>query len=1169
MSETSTPPALKNVDLDLNGGTVRVCWFPGASREAVLAAVRAAARLKADAAFHVETADGAALAFDDSVPDGTRLRLVVEGGAPAQAAPPAPAAPPVRQPVQGPRPYPIIGNLPELHHADGLVAAVEALHAKHGEFFAFQVGGNRGYFCSDADIVAEMCAAPDVFAKLVDGRGGIGNLADKSVGSTLFTASDNDPLWHQAHRILAPAFGATALKNYYGRIVEVADDLLDHLDRRAPGESFLATELMTRMTFEAISYAAFNRRYGAIDSPDLPPFVEAMNVVLADAMAEPKRLLPEVFYHQARKARAAADKIMLGEVETIVAERRAAMAAGQAVPTDLLQVMLTTPDRVTGQKLPDDNIRGQLIVLLIAGHETTSGMLAYALYHLWKSPEAMETLIAEVDQVLGRDFSYKPTYEDVGKLVYTQRVLKEALRLCPPVPMFPRAITRDTVVGNGRYDVKAGERIFVSLLAMQKNPRFWGEDAQVFRPDRFGPEEEERRHPHAYHPFGMGARSCIGFQFALIEAKMVLARFAQRFTARPKDPHYVLRHKQALTVKPDHLEMVLERRPEVKGRFPVRAEPAKAQAVPTAEVSQAGGRRMSVLYGSNMGGCRDIALSLAQQAGARGFSATVAELDEQAGRPWLTDGPVLIVTSTYNGTPPDNAARFAKWLETAPAGACAGVRYAVLGCGNTQWHLTFQKFPKTVAAGLASLGGAALIEPGMADAAGDYEAVVESWTTALWTALETAFGGADGGGTTGPGATDTAAAPDAPAVKVEVVNFAGNATGTAPRSGTRLDQGAFIARVRVNRELQGPGAVCSTRHIEIPLPAGTSYAAGDHLAVFPVNPPALVAAAAARCGLTPETCVLLTALHPQAAGEAGLPFGMPVSVAELLSAHVDLAGPVTRRDLRAWAEAAQCPPDRARIAGWLSDFPAAVAEVKPRMEDLLAQVPSVKLDLATLLTIRPALKPRYYSISSSPLMSPQACTITVGVHQFDTADGVRHDGLCSPYLAACAEDAALRVLVKDTGSAFHLPADPSVPLVLIGPGTGLAPLRGFIQERHAQRMQGLAVGPVLLFFGCRDESDYLYREELETYRDEGTLSLLAVGFSRHAGTPRTYVQDLLRVHGEEVRRQVAAGASVLVCGNARTMAPDVRATFAELLGGPVLADLEAGGRYLQDVWASA
>ncbi len=1149
MSTRPATPALKTVELALAAGTARAGWFPGAGREAVLDAVRTAAGLPVGTAFHMETLEGMSVALDDSVPDGTRLRLVIDANAPPTA----------HRAVPGPRPYPIVGNLPELRHAEGLIGAFSDLHAKHGEFFAFQAPGGRAYFSSDADIVSEMCAAPEIFAKQVEGRGGLGNLAEKSVGSALFTASDNDPLWHQAHRILAPAFGASALKNYYGRMVEVVDDLLNHLDRLAPGESFLATELMTRMTFEAISYAAFNRRYGAIDSPHVPAFVEAMNVVLADAMQEPKRVLPEIFYHEVRRQRAAADKIMLDEVNEIIRERRAAMASGGAVPTDLLQIMLTTPDRVTGLKLPDDNIRGQLIVLLVAGHETTSGLLAYTFYHLWKNPSVLEQLLAEVDQVLGRDFSYVPTYEDCGRLDFTQRVLKEALRLCPPVPMFPRFVTRDTTVGNGRYDIKAGERIFVSLAAMQVNPRFWGEDSHVFRPDRFLPEAEQHHHPDAYHPFGMGMRSCIGFQFALLEAKMVLARFLQRFIARPRDPHYVLRHKQALTVKPDHLDMLLERRPEVKGRFPVHATAPKPQTV--VGEAQAGGRRMALLYGSNMGGCRDIALALAQQANQRGFAASVAELDEQVDQPWLTEGPVVIVTSTYNGMPPDNAARFAKWLETAPPAAAAGLQYAVLGCGNTQWRQTFQKFPRGVAAGLAALGATALLEPGAADADADFETAVDNWTDALWRAIDAAFGA----GT--PAAAS--AMPEAPAVKVEVVNFAGAAVGATPRGGTQLDQGAVLSRVQANRELQGPDARGSTRHIEIPLPASTSYAAGDHLAVFPCNPPALVAAAAARCGLALETMVLLSAVHPEAATEAGLPFGVPISVGELLAEHVDLAGPVSRRELRAWASAAQCPPDQARITQWLADFPVAVAAGNHRMADLLAQVPSVRLDLATLLSLRSPLKPRYYSISSSPLLSPETCTLTVGVHRFACADGAVHDGLCSTYVAGCAEGTPLRVRVKDTGSTFHLPADPAVPLILVGPGTGLAPLRGFIQERHAQRAQGLAVGPILLFFGCRDESDYLYREELESYRDEGTLDLLAVAFSRRAGTPKTYVQDLLRAQAADVANQVAQGASIMICGNARTMAPDVRAAFADILGPAGLAELETGGRYLQDVWASS
>ncbi len=105
-----------------------------------------------------------------------------------------------------------------------------------------------------------------MFAKVVEGRGGLGNLKSRNLGRALITADDDDPLWHMAHRILAPAFGTGALKNYYGRIVEVADQMLAHLDRMGPDDTFLATELMTRMTFEAISYAAFNKRYGSIDS---------------------------------------------------------------------------------------------------------------------------------------------------------------------------------------------------------------------------------------------------------------------------------------------------------------------------------------------------------------------------------------------------------------------------------------------------------------------------------------------------------------------------------------------------------------------------------------------------------------------------------------------------------------------------------------------------------------------------------------------------------------------------------------------------------------------------------------------------------------------------------------------------------------------------------------
>lgn len=1126
-------------------------WFPGASREAVADAVRAAAQLPATAAFHLETANGIVVALDDSIPDGTELQVVVDQ--PPGIAP----APKVEViPVPGPKGYPLIGNLPDLRHPDGPMAAVKALHMEYGDFISIHAGGKRLYFCANADIVTEIRDQPEIFPKLVEGKNGLANLSEKSTGRGLFTSSDTDPMWHQAHRILMPAFSASALKNYYGRILDVADDLFTYLDSLGPDESFLATDIMTQMTFEAIAFAAFNKKYDSIGKPELPPFVAAMNVVLHDAMEEPHRMLPEVFYRDVRKARADADKLMTEEVDGIIRERRAAMARGEAVPTDLLQIMITTPDRVTGLNLPDDNIRGQLITFLIAGHETTSGLLSYTLYHLWKNPVVQEKLIAEADAVLGRDYSYQCTYEDCARLEYTHRVLKEALRLNPTAPMFTRAIVRDTTLGNGRYKVLAGERLFVSLNTLHTHPDYWGEAAHDFNPDNFLPEAEAARHPDAFHPFGMGMRACIGFQFAFLEAKMVLARFAQRYLARATNPDYVLRDKQALTVKPDHLEMILTHRPEKKGRFPVHPEQPKTPE-PVAPIE--GHRPMSVLYGSNMGTSRELALSLAQEANKRGFSATVAELDDQVDRPWLKEGPVIIITSTYNGIPPDNAARFAAYLEKSAPKTCEGVRYAVLGCGNKQWKLTFQKFPQTLQARLRELGGEPFAEPGAADADGDFESAVEAWKAALWKGLAATFAGA---------AKTEEPDDSAPTVTVEVVNFAGASADAAPPDRTKLDQDSVLSVIRVNRELQAAGSVGSTRHIEIPLPASATYSAGDHLGVFPQNPPAIVEAVAARCGVAPSTVVLLTRNLPEVDGSSGLPVGRPISVNDLFAEHVDLTGPVTRRELRAWAKTADCPPDKVKLDQWLADFPKWIGEGKPSLLSLLEKVPSVRMDLATLLTLRPPLKPRYYSISSSPRLSADSCSLTVGVHHFKTNDGLKHDGLCSNYLARCAENAPVRIVVKDTGSSFRLPQEISAPVILVGPGTGLAPMRGFLQERHALRQEGAAVGKTFLFFGCRGDEDYIYREELETYLKEGTLDLLEVAFSRRLDRPKTYVQDLIKLRAVEVAELFKSGGSILVCGNARGMAPSVRQAFVESFGLEEIEKFERENRYLQDVWAS-
>jgi cytochrome P450/NADPH-cytochrome P450 reductase len=160
----------------------------------------------------------------------------------------------------------------------------------------------------------------------------------------------------------------------------------------------------------------------------------------------------------------------------------------------------------------------------------------------------------------------------------------------------------------------------------------------------------------------------------------------------------------------------------------------------------------------------------------------------------------------------------------------------------------------------------------------------------------------------------------------------------------------------------------------------------------------------------------------------------------------------------------------------------------------------------------------------------------------------------------------LVTFVKDTGSSFRLPAS-NVPVIMVGPGTGVAPMRGFIQDRAAdERSENV------LFFGCRDESDYLYRDELEAWEKEGCLKLF-VAFSRKHGTPKTYVQDLISQKADLVAEYVRRGAYIYICGDASKMAPDVKATVARVLTEAGLGDdcvekMTAEGRYCEDVWAA-
>jgi len=224
------------------------------------------------------------------------------------------------------------------------------------------------------------------------------------------------------------------------------------------------------------------------------------------------------------------------------------------------------------------------------------------------------------------------------------------------------------------------------------------------------------------------------------------------------------------------------------------------------------------------------------------------------------------------------------------------------------------------------------------------------------------------------------------------------------------------------------------------------------------------------------------------------------------------------------------------------------------------------------------MSPRYYSISSSPNSMSGECSVTVGVVDGPARSG-RGDyrGVCSTYLADKAKGETVFASIKETKAGFRLPADPATPVIMIGPGTGLAPFRAFLQERVMQKGAGAQLGPAMLFFGCRNaDEDFIYRKELEAMEKEGIVDL-KVAFSRPASGDKIYVQDLIRKERKKVWELIQGGAKIFICGDGSRMEPDVKRALIRIHSEETDSDAESSeawmdelgrsDRYVLDVWA--
>ncbi len=538
-----------------------------------------------------------------------------------------------------------------------------------------------------------------------------------------------------------------------------------------------------------------------------------------------------------------------------------------------------------------------------------------------------------------------------------------------------------------------------------------------------------------------------------------------------------------------------------------------------------------VLYGTetyNSEGCAERA---GEAIAALGLEVLVADMDDfdHALLPRLHT--VLVITSTFgSGEPPANAEALHAWLHSEDPPSLDGLRFSVCGLGDRAYD-EFCQCGVEFDAALATLGGVRFADRVDCDA--DFEPAFERWLTQVTAALpEMAF-------------------PEDDEEAFASVSLAASRERAAPQAGTRKNP--FPATVLRNENLNAPGSEKETRHVALSLVgSGMRYRPGDSLGLFPRNCPDLVRRLLLALGVDRDAPVTF-------AGERK-------TLRYVMVHHKD----VNTIDSRLLALAFEGPNGRYfRDLDRDSDARKAYTDTHHILD--FAEHAKMRFDAQMVADRLRTLGPRLYSISSSPLMHPGEVHVTVDVLRYEL-HGRGRKGVASTFLAERAgPEIEVPVYLRQTSDFLLAPDD--VPIVMIGPGTGIAPFRAFLEDRAAR---GVTDGYAWLFFGARRSStDFLYRDELAHYQESGVLTRLDTAFSRDQGA-KVYVQDRMRAHAADLWAWLEAGAVIYVCGDAQRMARDVNHTLVQIVarfGRMTVRDAEgwvrqlaADGRYLRDVY---
>ncbi|HCT2506905.1 TPA: assimilatory sulfite reductase (NADPH) flavoprotein subunit [Aeromonas dhakensis] len=551
---------------------------------------------------------------------------------------------------------------------------------------------------------------------------------------------------------------------------------------------------------------------------------------------------------------------------------------------------------------------------------------------------------------------------------------------------------------------------------------------------------------------------------------------------------------------------------------------AGSQPVVTGAAAATPSGNLTILYGSQTGNAKGVASAIKAQAEARGLPVTLTSMADYKPKQLKKETHLLVVVSTYGeGEPPESAVDLFEQLKKGKVGKLEGLKFAVLGLGDSSYEF-FCQTGKDFDSLLTKAGADRVHELASLDV--DYQDAAKAWGEQALNAIAATL-------SVGPAGSSVASAVQ-------------QAVGHSQYS----KENPFPARLSVNQKITGRDSTKDIRHIEISLEeSGIRYQPGDALGIWFDNDADLVGEVLALAHLSGDEATARGSLREVLSRELELTRlhgGFITGLADISdnAALKDLAG------------------DKAQVNALVAS--AQVVDVLKRFPTELAAEQLIGL-------LRP-LTPRLYSIASSQSEVEEEVHLTVGVVRYPQEDGTVRSGAASSYLAdRLPEDAEVRVFVEHNDN-FRLPQNPDTPVIMVGPGTGIAPFRAFLQEREAQG----ADGKNWLFFGNPHfTQDFLYQVEWQRYVKSGLLSKISLAFSRDQAN-KIYVQDRLREAGLELYQWLEAGAHFYVCGDANHMAKDVQEALLDVIAEhgqksreeaeEYLSELRRAKRYQRDVY---